>query len=109
MSAYAVTGDISSAMGLFHELARAGRPVTSLPCLTDLLKALLGENSAEAGADARQVVSVVLGHKLKRAAAEESLGRDARYWRHHFWYLARENGLIDWGDVPAVLESKLRV
>jgi hypothetical protein len=108
MSAHAVTGDIASAMSLFHDLARAGRPVTSLPCLTDLLKALLAAQDAKTAEDARQVVSVVLDHKLTRAAAEGSLGRDARYWRHHFWYLARENGLIDWETVPATLDSNLR-
>lgn len=108
MSAHAVTGDTISAMAVFDDLARAGRPVTSLPCLTDLLKALLASEDAKS-AEARQVVSVVLGYKLKRAVAEGSLfGRDARYWRHHFWYLARENGLINWEDVPENLESKLR-
>ncbi|KAK8927677.1 hypothetical protein H634G_05069 [Metarhizium anisopliae BRIP 53293] len=106
MSAHAVTGDRASAMAVFDDLARAGRPVTSLPCLTDLLKALLASEDAQAAQDARQVVGVVLNHK--KAAAEGSFGRDTRYWRHHFWYLARENGLIDWQEVPALLESKLR-
>lgn len=121
MSAHAVTGDIAAAMSVFEDLARAGRPVTSLPCLTDLLKALLeqGEAAAEtqgqAGQEglsnrAREVVRVVLTHKLKRAASEGStLGRDGgRYWRHHFWHLARENGLIDWDEVPHELETRLK-
>ncbi|KAK2594538.1 bifunctional glutathione transferase/peroxidase [Conoideocrella luteorostrata] len=111
MSAHAVTGDVISAIGVFGQLARAGRPVTSLPCLTDLLKALLvDKGDAKAVQDAKEVVHIVLNHKLKKAAAEGelSLGRDGRYWRHHFWFLARENSLINWGDVPPELESKLR-
>ncbi|OAQ62317.1 glutathione S-transferase [Pochonia chlamydosporia 170] len=109
ISAYAVTGDLHSAMRVFDDLARRGRPVTSLPCLTDLLKALLEIGDVADVEDAKKVVAVVLDHMLKRAAAEGSFGRDNRYWRHHFWYLARENGLINWADVPEGLETKLRV
>lgn len=98
MSAHAVTGDVPAAMDVFGQLARAGRPVTSLPCLSDLLKALLADRNAKTIADAKEVVMVVLNHKLERAAVQgEFLERDDRYWRHHFWFLAKENGLIDDG------------
>ncbi|TWU73313.1 hypothetical protein ED733_004114 [Metarhizium rileyi] len=105
MSAHAVTGDVASAIEVFHDLARAGRPVTSLPCLTDLLKVLLAREEVEV---AREIVGVVLHHKMKRLAVEASLVRDARYWRHHFWYLARDNGLIDRRDLPRELETMMR-
>ncbi|GJN78104.1 hypothetical protein PLIIFM63780_001597 [Purpureocillium lilacinum] len=141
MSAHAAAGDTPAAMRVFADLARAGRPVTSLPCLTDLLRALL---AAERADDAREVVRVVLAHKVRRAAAEggsaagsggasasasgaqdasgdahvtvdagsggfnSEAARDARYWRHHFWYMARENGLLNWDEVPLELQTRLR-
>ncbi|KHN97652.1 glutathione S-transferase [Metarhizium album ARSEF 1941] len=108
MSAHAVTGDVASAMAVFDDLARAGRPVTSLPCLTDLLKALLASADPKAAQDARHVVGVVLHHRLEGAAADDSSDRDARYWKHHFWFLARENGLVDWRQVPVTVAAKLR-
>ncbi|KAG5987219.1 hypothetical protein E4U54_005088 [Claviceps lovelessii] len=122
MSAYAVTGDVPAAMDLFRQLARAGRPVTSLPCLTDLLKALLRHHhqhdddddddakNASSTSDAKEVVRVVLNHKLTSAAVEglSDPERDARYWRHHFWFMAMEYSLLDWETVPAELERMLR-
>lgn len=110
MSAHAVTGDVPAAMDVFGQLARAGRPVTSLPCLSDLLKALLADRNAKTIADAKEVVRVVLNHKLERAAVQgEFLERDDRYWRHHFWFLAKENGLIDDGaSVPPELDRTPR-
>ncbi|KYK61863.1 glutathione S-transferase [Drechmeria coniospora] len=105
-SAHAVTGDVESAMAVFGDLARAGRPVTSLPCLADLLSALLEADRLE---DARGVVGVVIGHKLERdAAGGVEVERDARYWRHHFWYVANQHGLLDGDDVPAELQSRFR-
>ncbi|UNI16307.1 hypothetical protein JDV02_002750 [Purpureocillium takamizusanense] len=149
MSAHAAAGDVPAAMRVFGDLARAGRPVSSLPCLTDLLRALLDAGRVD---DARDVVGVVLAHKTRRAAAEGPGGngsgsvsssgmssaaaaaaaapsaadnslardgpgpvvsnsesaRDARYWRHHFWYMARENGLLNWDEVPPELQAQLR-
>lgn len=98
MSAHAVTGDPQSAMVVFDDLAKAGRPVTSLPCLTDLLKALLKVGDLE---QAKRVVGVVLKHKT--AAREEHSNKDVRYWKHHFWFLAKDNKLIEWKDVPPEL------
>ncbi|KAG6291539.1 hypothetical protein E4U45_007133 [Claviceps purpurea] len=40
MGAYASAGDLRAAVNLFGQLARTGRPVTSLPCLESLLRAL---------------------------------------------------------------------
>ncbi|KAJ6441655.1 glutathione S-transferase [Purpureocillium lavendulum] len=141
MSAHAAAGDTQSAMRVFGDLAAAGRPVTSLPCLTDLLRALLAAAADDERRvdDAHEVVRVVLAHKVRRAATETPSsaavaasgavgaagatgaataegagvgegggGRDARYWRHHFWYMARENGLLNWDEVPADLQARLR-
>lgn len=99
MSAHAVTEDSKAAMFVFDELAAAGRPVTSLPCLTDLLKALL---AAEERDQAARVVGVVLEHKT--SSQEEHSNRNERYWKHHFWFLARENDLIEWEKAPADLK-----
>ncbi|KAF4458969.1 glutathione S-transferase [Fusarium albosuccineum] len=88
MSAHAVAGETKEAMGIFEQLAEDRRPVTSLPCLTDLMQALLGQEDFES---ARRVVGVVLEHKLK---GEDTKVVNARYWRHHFWFLAKQNGLM---------------
>ncbi|KAI9147959.1 Imitation switch two complex protein 1 [Paramyrothecium foliicola] len=93
MSAYAVTGNVDDALKVFGDLAEAGRPVSSLACLKDLLAALLSAGRAD---DAGTVVSMVLQNKLKSTEKP-----DDRYWRHHFWHLARHHGLID----PAVVQE----
>ncbi|KAG6005749.1 hypothetical protein E4U21_007700 [Claviceps maximensis] len=127
MSAYAFIGDVPAAMDLFNQLANAGRPVTSLPCLNDLLKALLhvhhhgydnaNSNSSNATAyssqaalaDAREVVRTVLNYKISSSAEEGIVDqeREARYWKHHFWFMAMENSLVDWNIVPPELERLL--
>jgi pentatricopeptide repeat protein len=86
MSAYAFTAHVDDALKVFDDLTNAGRPVTSLPCLQDLLLALLEAGRTQ---DARVVVSTVMQNKLK---SPESA--DNRYWKHHFWHLARQNGLL---------------
>ncbi|KAG5983320.1 hypothetical protein E4U55_000248 [Claviceps digitariae] len=116
VAAYAVTGEVSAAMDLFRQLARAGRPITSLPCLKDLLRALLlrhqNNHSADdtSFADAKEVVSVVLNHKLSKTAAEGPVDpeRYARYFKHHFWHMAMDNSLIDWSIVPPDVKRILR-
>lgn len=102
-SAHAVVGDTDAAMAVFADLTRAGRPFTSLPCLTDLVRALL---AVERHADARDVVAATLAHK---AAERGRGGLDGdRYWRHHFWHLVGVEGLLDWERVPLELQARLR-
>ncbi|UKZ79388.1 hypothetical protein TrVFT333_007141 [Trichoderma virens FT-333] len=86
MSANAITGNTERAMAVFNDLHKAGRPVTSLPCLTDLLWALL---SGEKRDEARHVVDVVLDYKTKDGDWDGD-SKDGRYWKHHFWFLAEE-------------------
>lgn len=88
-TAHAISGNIQEAMAIFDDLATSGRPVTSLSCLTELMQALLGHRDMES---AQRVVDVVLKHKLHD---KEHKGANQRYWRHHFWYLAQHNGLVD--------------
>jgi pentatricopeptide repeat protein len=88
-TAHAISGNIQEAMAIFDDLAASGRPVTSLPCLTELIQALLEHREMET---AKRVVDVVLKHKLNN---KEHKGANQRYWRHHFWYLAQHNGLVD--------------
>lgn len=92
MSAYAVAGHRDDAVALFDKLEKAGRPVTSLPCLTDLLRTLLAGGEGET---AKRVVKVVWENQMKRQ--EQS---NERYWKHHFWHLASESGLLKGLDVP---------
>ncbi|CAM1510352.1 Fc.00g006870.m01.CDS01 [Cosmosporella sp. VM-42] len=92
MSAFAIADEKEPAMRIFNDLERAGRPVTSLPCLTDLMKMLLAEGDREG---AKRVVGVVLGHKM--TSKEEF---KERYWKHHFWFLAKENGLLSGTQAP---------
>ncbi|PTB47701.1 hypothetical protein M431DRAFT_514259 [Trichoderma harzianum CBS 226.95] len=102
MSANAITGNTERAMTVFNDLQKAGRPVTSLPCLTDLLWALL---SSEKRDEARHVVDVVLDYKTRDGDSDV---KDGRYWRHHFWFLADEGGFLEGRDVPDVLKASLR-
>ncbi|KAF4120306.1 PPR repeat [Geosmithia morbida] len=92
MSAYAGLGDTASAMGLYHDLKRHGRPVTRLFSLRDLLVALIEKEEWE---DARLVVD----NALTELAGETDV-RD-RGWRHHFWHSAYRYGLFDWDTAPA--------
>ncbi|KEY67330.1 hypothetical protein S7711_04581 [Stachybotrys chartarum IBT 7711] len=85
MSAFAWGGNIERALEIFRELEQAGRPVTSLSCLKDLLHALV---KAQKWEDAQHVVASVV--RYKEASREDP---DSRYWKHHFWYLARQHGL----------------
>ncbi|KAM0256189.1 hypothetical protein ACHAQJ_005168 [Trichoderma viride] len=103
MSANAITGNTDRAMTVFEDLQKAGRPVTSLPCLTDLLWALLASEKRD---EARRVVDVVLEYKTKDTDWEEA--KDGRYWRHHFWFLAEERGLLEGREMPDVLRASLR-
>ncbi|KAF5599837.1 glutathione s-transferase [Fusarium pseudoanthophilum] len=89
MTAHAIGGDVREAMSIFDDLADAGRPATSLSCLKDLMQALLENEDTES---AKRVVDVVLKYKLHD---RESKSANERYWRHHFWYMAQSNGLID--------------
>ncbi|KAH7262633.1 hypothetical protein BKA59DRAFT_464210 [Fusarium tricinctum] len=89
MTAHAISGGTKEAMSIFDDLAASGRPVTSLSCLNDLMHALLEKGDIDS---AKRVVGVVLKHKLHDREDKEA---NERYWRHHFWYLAQHNGLID--------------
>lgn len=95
MSTYAVNGNTGRALQIFHDLEQAGRPVTSLPCLTELLHALVDSQS---WGDAQQVVSAVV--RSKEGSRD---GADSRYWKHHFWHLALRHGL--WAPDRAVSGS----
>lgn len=92
VSAFAVARQRDEAMALFDKLTNAKRPVTSLPCLTDLLKMLLEAGDTQT---AQRVVTLVLDNRLKR---KEQFNE--RYWRHHFWHLAGESGLLRGANVP---------
>ncbi|UKZ68660.1 uncharacterized protein TrAtP1_009682 [Trichoderma atroviride] len=104
MSANAITGNTDRAMAVFEDLQKARRPVTSLPCLTDLLWALLASEKRD---EARRVVDVVLEYKTKDRDWEGE-SKDNRYWKHHFWFLAEERGLLEGKEVPDVLRASLR-
>ncbi|PTB71350.1 hypothetical protein M440DRAFT_1406551 [Trichoderma longibrachiatum ATCC 18648] len=104
MSANAVTGNTERAMAIFNDLQKAGRPVTSLPCLADLLWALLASDKRE---EARHVVDVVLDYKTGDGDWDGD-SKDERYWRHRFWFLAEERGLLEGRDLPDVLRANLR-
>ncbi|KAL7917386.1 hypothetical protein ACQKWADRAFT_306924 [Trichoderma austrokoningii] len=104
MSANAITGNTDRAMAVFEDLLKANRPVTSLPCLTDLLWALLASEKRD---EARRVVDVVLEYKTKDRDWEGE-PKDNRYWKHHFWFLAEGRGLLEGREIPDVLRASLR-
>lgn len=97
MSAFAIAGEREQALKIFNELADAGRPVTSLPCLLDLLKVLLAHGDYE---HAKHVVTVVLSHKGTEEEFKE------RYWKHHFWFLAKQNRLVTVEQAPHLFEAR---
>jgi hypothetical protein len=103
MSAHAVTGDPISAMGIFNSLAAKGRPVTSLSCLNDLLRSLHDANMMET---AQRVVDAVIDHKMEMIKSNGM--DDARFWRHHFWHLARDWGLLKNKGPPELMEQMRR-
>ncbi|RGP63073.1 glutathione s-transferase [Fusarium sporotrichioides] len=88
-TAHAISGNIKEAMAIFDDLAASGRPVTSLPCLTELILALLEHGDKET---AKRVVDIVVEYKLNNKDDKDA---NHRYWRHHFWYMAQHNGLVD--------------
>ncbi|OAA69795.1 Major facilitator superfamily domain, general substrate transporter [Cordyceps fumosorosea ARSEF 2679] len=109
--AAALTGEARTALARFDELAAAGRPVTSLPCLNELLRALLAEDDTES---ARRVVDTVLHNKMAAQAqkgsthGEDGGGDDeARFWKHHFWHVAKENQLLDEKNMPGGLHRMI--
>jgi hypothetical protein len=85
MSGYAACGRVSQALTIYDDLAKTGRTITSLPCLTDLLHALV---DAKDQANAQRIVRTTAEIKAKSAEYD-----DSRYWRHHFWHFAELNGL----------------
>lgn len=93
MSAYAVADETKDAMEIFDELAQKGQPATTLTCLAELMQALIRADELEA---ARRVVDVVLAHKMQTRD-----GLDERHWRHHFWFLAKQHGLMSQRLQPA--------
>ncbi|TQV94216.1 pentatricopeptide repeat domain-containing protein [Cordyceps javanica] len=102
--AAALTGEPYLALERFDALAAAGRPVTSLPCLNELLRALLAKGDV---VNARRVVDSALHNKMVAQAQRGPHGDmdDARFWKHHFWYLAKENGLLDETNMPGGLNK----
>lgn len=102
--AAALTGEPYVALARFDELAAAKRPVTSLPCLNELLRALVAEGDWD---NARRVVDSVLRNKMvaqaQRGSHEDM--HDARFWKHHFWYIAKENNLLDETNMPGGLHK----
>lgn len=101
MSVYAIGGDVDGALRIFDDLACCGRPVTSLPCLRDLLQALLGQDRRD---DAAKVVGVVVRSKMRSEQRAED-----RYWKHHFWFLAARNGLLHDLEVPEELRRVMQL
>ncbi|KAM3514670.1 hypothetical protein MY11210_001641 [Beauveria gryllotalpidicola] len=102
--AAAMTGEPYVALERFDELAAAGRPVTSLPCLNELLRALLAEGDAT---NARRIVDSVLHNKMLAQVQRggETDVDEARFWKHHFWHLAKENNLLDEANMPGGLQK----
>lgn len=94
---YAAVGDAGNALRVYDELASAGRPATTPYCLVELLRTLLSDARTE---DAARVVD--------RAFRDTAQRDSARSWRHHFWHLAHQNGLLRGKTLPVDLEKALR-
>lgn len=94
---YANVGDSANALRVYDELAGAGRPATSLYCLKDLLQVLLEDSRDE---DVARVVDRTL-EDMQRRAGE-------RNWRHRFWHMAHQSGLLRGKTLPVDLEKALR-
>ncbi|RCI10705.1 hypothetical protein L249_5324, partial [Ophiocordyceps polyrhachis-furcata BCC 54312] len=105
VSAHAFVGDADSAVAVYAKLARQHRPVSSLACLTDLVRALLAADRRD---EARRVVVDTIAHRKQRTteAGMADGHADDRYWRHHFWHLAFEQDLVEPEEMPAWMRRR---
>lgn len=94
---YANVGDSANALRVYEDLAKAGRPATSLHCLKDLLQVLLNDSRNE---DADRVVERTLEDMRRRSV-------DERGWRHRFWHIAYHHGLLRGKTIPVDLMNVL--
>lgn len=99
MSMYAEKGALDRAFKVYTDLTESGRPVTRLFCLRDLLRALIKDGRMK---DADMVVNQTM------KAMKDQKGRlDERRWRHHFFHLAHEHGLLRNKALPPELQKVL--
>lgn len=89
---YCKVGDLRRAMDVFDRVFATGTSIT-FGTLFDLLRALV---RAGDGVAAARVVSVAknIGTLEKAAGAAPAGDQRKRYWRHRFWHLAHDQGLL---------------
>lgn len=100
MSMYAEKGGLDRAFKVYTDLMGSGRPVTRLFCLRDMLKALIKEKRMK---DADMVVNQTM-----KAMMDQKGRLDERRWRHHFFHLAHEHGLLTNKPLPHELQRVLQ-
>ncbi|KAL2202580.1 hypothetical protein CC79DRAFT_1337274 [Sarocladium strictum] len=101
MTGYALCNDIPKAMEIFEVLQKSGTPPSTQSCLEDLLVALLQKGHQDM---AQKVVSSTLSNQMK--GHKEPRGNE-RYWKHHFWFLAKSRGLLNDLELPPLLLETL--
>lgn len=92
MKGYCQAGDLQRALGIFDRVFVTGTTVT-FATLYELLRPLVDAGDMQAAA---RVVEAArrIGKPEEAAAGAGAGGEGKRYWRHRFWHLAYEQGLM---------------
>jgi pentatricopeptide repeat protein len=83
---YARAGKTGAALAAFNKAVEVDNRASLLPVAEHLIRGLVAESWTE---DAERVVRIMLERVPQQAA-----GEDARVWKHHFWHLAKNYGLL---------------
>ena len=86
MNGYAKAGELDESMEVFRRLMAASTSISPHDA-TRLLRGLVQHGRMD---DARKLVNGVLG-----SAGEGPAKEGERQWRHRFWHVAQENGLLE--------------
>lgn len=103
---YCQAGEVRRALDIFDRVFVRGRSTITFGTLYDLLRPVLQVGDAEA---AMRVVEAA--RKIGTAdevGAVQGGGEGKRYWRHRFWHLAYEQGLINEQLAERFREANIR-
>jgi hypothetical protein len=103
---YAQHGIVGPAFEAFEKLERADAPVT-LRTLELLLVALFRSQTEADRPKMARVVALAMRSAKRRSRDSEAVRMGHRFWKHHFWHLARDQGLLGQADFEGVLAASM--
>lgn len=106
---YCKVGQTDKALDIFKDLSRDGSPIT-FSTLYDFLLALVQEGRREEAAGVVRTVKEY-NEEADEPGVEGGLGKKGpmaggRFWKHRFWHLAEQNGLLGEGVREGFLAAK---